>query len=817
MTRLRHLVRRLRNAPLFTALSVLTLGLGIGANTAIFSMLDGILLKPLPFHQSENLVSVLHQAPELAREPIGLSQALYFTYREQGRTFEDVALYRTSPVTVTGRGRPQRVDGMLVTEALLPLLRVRPHLGRFFSRQDDLPGAPPTVVVSHGYWTRELGADRRAVGRALQIDGVPWTIIGVLPRDFHFLDLESDVIMPFRFDRAQARMANFSARGLARLKPGYTTQQAEADVERMIPLATEEFTRGLSLDMLNDAGFAPYIRPLKSEVVGAVGEVLWVLLATVGIVLLIACANVANLFLVRTEGRRREFGVRRALGASRLQVVREILSETLMLGLLSGVLGVFLAGGAIELLRMLEPGNLPRLTQIAVDGKALLFAAAVTLLSVLCCSVLPLLGTLRLDLVKALKGGSRGASQAGQRHRARNVLVAGQVGLALTLLIGSGLLTRSFIELSRVEPGFSQPEDVLTMRLYVPQPVIPDAVAAARTHQRIKEEIESLPGVRGVGLVSTRPLAGEGSYDDLLDVQEFPVPAGQMPPGRLFKWISPDYLETMGIPLLAGRALEWNDVHNLTSKVLVNESFTRLYWPEPAQAVGKRLFESGNRNPREIVGVIGDVREDGLAQPVPPIVYWPLLVSEFWGQEHFILRSMSYVVRVDRRARTGLAQSLQDTVWSVNGNLAVADMQGMDAIVAHSSAQRTFTLVMLAAAAAGALLLAVVGIYGVISHTVSQRTREIGIRAALGADRRAIRLLVLRHGAVLTVAGLLMGLAASALLTGWMSSLLFQTSGFDPLTYLVVTALLGVVALLATYLPARRASRLDPLEALRWE
>ncbi|HSR67278.1 MAG TPA: ABC transporter permease [Acidobacteriota bacterium] len=820
MIRIQYLLRRLKNAPLFSAVSLLTLALGIGAVTAVFSMIEGIVLKPLPYPESGKLVSLLHVAPKLAPSGegvIGVSQACFFTYREEGQAFEDVALYSPTSLIVEGRERPERVRGLRVTDAVLPLLRTRPLAGRLFRPEDDRPESPRVAVISHGLWQRRFGAQESALGSQMRIDGIPWTVIGVLPPGFDLLGLQPEVLVPYRFDRNSARMSNFSHRGLARLKPQADLETAAADVERMIPLATEKFPRGLNLNMLRDAGFAPYIRPLKDELIGDAGQALWLLLGAVGIVLIIACTNVANLFLVRSEGRKREFGVRRALGASRLQIGKEIAAENLLLAAAGGGLGLLLAQGAIELLKGFEPSHLPRLADISISVSVVLFALSVSLLSMALCSLLPLLGTLKLDLVKALKSGSRGSSQGRHHHRVRNLLVVGQLALALTLLIGSGLLARSFYNLSRVEPGFQRPQEVATMKLYLPEAVVPEAEQVAWTHRQILESIRSLPGVTAAGVVSNLPMAQEGSYDDLLEVEEFPVPSGEMPPGRRFKWISPGYLEAMEIPLISGRVFDWNDVHNANSVVLVNRAFTRLYWPDPSMAVGKRIRESGDRNSREIVGVIGDVRDDSLAAQPEPTVYWPLMVAGMWGQERFVLRTHDYAVRARAGAGASLNQQMREAVWSANGSLAVANMRTLDTLVARSRAHLTFTLALIAVAAGGALLLAMVGIYGVISHSVSQRTQEIGIRAALGADRRDIGLLILRHGLMLTGAGVILGVGCSVLLTRWMTHLLYQTGGLDPLTYSLVIALLSAVALAASGLPARRAARLDPVEAMRQE
>jgi putative ABC transport system permease protein len=813
---IRRVVRRLLQAPLFTAVAVLTLGVGIGANAAIFSVINGVLLKPLPYAEPDRLVGTWHTAPGLNIPLLNQAPSLYLTYRDDGRVFEDVAMWDNNAVSITGAGEPERVTALDVTDGLLPILRVDAAAGRRFNKDDDSPRTPPRVMLTHAYWQRKFGGDPGAIGKQITIDGTPTEVIGVLPPGFRFLSQNPQILLPMRINRAEVFVGHFSFRGLARLKPGVTIEQANADVARMIPMVMDRYPMppGFTRQMFEEARIGPNVRPLSADVIGDVGRVLWVLLGTVGIVLLIACANVANLFLIRAEGRQQELAVQTSLGASPGRIVRELLSESVTLGAVGGAVGLALAYAGIRLLVATAPEGLPRVNEIGIDATVVAFTIGVSLVAGLLFGLLPAAKLARPHLATALKAGGRGSSDGRERHRARNVLVTAEIALAVVLLVGSGLMLRTFQALRDVEPGFTQPEDVLTLRVSIPETLVADPEQAIRMHEQIVHRIEQVPGVRSVGTTSSITMDGNDSSDPVF-VEDAPVAPGVIPPLRRYKWIGPNYFETMGNRVVAGRALTWEDSYARVPNVVVNEKFAREFWKEPSQALGRRIRNTPGNPWRTIVGVVANEFDNGTAQPAPAIIYWPLVMNEFWTQRTYVQRNLAYAIRTDRIGSGTLLKEIQQAVWSVNSSLPVASIRTLNEIRADSMAQTSFALVMLAIAAVVALLLGVIGIYGVVAYVAAQRTREIGIRMALGADRGAVSRLFVRHGLALIAGGVTVGLIAAALVTRVMASLLFGVTPTDPLTYVTVATGLSATALLATYLPARRAARVDPAIALR--
>jgi predicted permease len=814
--RLRLVSRRLLRAPLFTSIAVATLALGIGANTAIFSVIRGVLLKPLPFAEPERLIGVWHTAPGIGIPLLNQSPSFYLTYRDANHTFEDTGIWDTTAVAVTGAGEPERVAAIEVTDGILPILRVQPALGRRFTRDDDLPKSPDRVMLAHGYWQRKFGSDPSAVGRQITIDGKPYEIIGVLPAGFRFLDVNPQILLPMRLNPAELFVGQFNQQGIARLKPGVTLEQANADVNRMVPMVMQRFPMppGFTPQMFNDARIAANVRPLSQDVIGEVGRVLWVVFATVGMVLLIACANVANLFLVRAEGRQQELAIHAALGAGSRRIAWELLSESLGLAFLGGVAGLALAYAGVRALVAVAPAGLPRIEDIGIDAVVLAFTVAISLVAGLLFGAIPVLKFATPRLASFLNQGGRLGTASRQRHRARNGLVVVEVALAVVLLVASGLMIRTFQAMRRVDPGFVNPAQVVTMRVSIPDSLIKDQVQTARTHEAIVHKLEQLPGVTAVGLTSSVAMDNGGSFDPIF-VEDFPGPTGKIPPLRRYKWTDGSYFSSMGNRIVAGRALTWNDSYNKQPVVVISENFAREYWGDPAKAIGRRVRNSPDNPWRTIVGVVGDERDDGLARPAPTTVYWPVLVEKLWAPDLRVQRTLSYVIRTERPKSTTLVKEIQQAVWSVNASLPVANVRSLTEIMSASMAQTSFALVMLAIAGGVALMLGVVGIYGVIAYIASQRTKEIGIRIALGAVTRDVTGLFLRQGLVLAGAGIAIGLVAAGFATRVMSTLLYGVRPLDPLTYVAVAAGLGFTALLASYLPAARAARVAPAEALR--
>jgi predicted permease len=816
--RYRQVLRRIAHSPGFTAIAVLTMALGIGANSAIFSVLEGVLLKPLPYPHPEELVSVWHSAKGINLGELEMAPFLYFTYREQNRTLRDIGMWDTESGSVTGLAEPEQVGILLVTDATLSLLGISPALGRWFSRSDDSPGTPETVMLTYGYWQSRFGGDRSVIGRRLMVNGRAREIIGVMPARFHFLDYHPALILPLRFDRSRVFLGNFSYQALARLRPGVSLSQANADATHMIPIGLDSFPPppGYSKKMIEDARLAPNLRPLKQDVIGSIADTLWLVMGTIGMVLLIACANVANLLLVRADARQRELAIRTALGAGWRTIAAELMAESLTLGVLGGLAGLGLAYCALRLLVRMGPASLPRLGEIGIDLWVLLFTLGVSLAAGLLFGAIPVWKYAGAQVAAALHGGGRTSSQSRERHRSRNVLVVVQVALALVLLVSSGLMIRSFQALRHVRPGFTHPEWVETTHISIPETQVKDATAVVRMEQDILEKVAAIPGVESAGLASTIPLHGSG-WEDPIFPEGRDYTEGQVPPLRHYRFVSPGALDATGTRLVAGREFTWNDIYAKRPIAMVSENLAREIWRTPQAAIGKRLRATPKNPWHEIVGVVEDVRYDGLDKAFSSTAYWPILIEQFEDQPVFVWRSIFYVIRSRRTGGEGFLNELQRAVWSVNPNLPLADVQSLRRIYNKSIARTSFTLVMLSLAGGMALLLGMVGIYGVISYSVSQRTREIGIRMALGAQRGELTRLFLRDGLRLALIGVACGLAAAAILMRLMAKLLFEVKPVDPATYAAMSACLVAAALAASYLPTLRITLIHPVNALRAE
>ena len=820
---LRLAVRRLGKAPGFAATALLTLAIGIGANTAVFSVVNSVLLKPLAYQHAEQLVALRLEAPGAAgladfANGLRLSGSMYFTFAEQNRTFQSLGIWARNTANVTGVAQPEEVHAIFVSDGVLETLDVPPVVGRWLSHEDQDPHRAGPVMLSYGYWQRGFGGDRGVIGRNIQVDAQTREIVGVMPRSFQLVQANFDLLEPMALDRNKQILAGFGNQGIARMKPGVTLAEANADVARMIPVWMNSWTNGPGTNphWYEVWRITPHLVSLKEEVIGNVGSVLWVVMATIGLVMLIACTNVANLLLVRAEARQMELSIRAALGAGRWRIARELLVESVLLGLAGGVLAVGVAYGGLRLLLAMGPTNLPRLGEVALDGWSLGFTFVLAVGAGLFLGSIPVWRYARGGQAVAVGTGGRTASVSRERHRSRNVLVVAQVAMSLVLLVSAALMIRTFVHLRHVDPGFADAERVQTMRIAIPASLIADPARVARMQHEIADELAAIPGVRSVGFAAAAPMEGIEPNWNLIYREGQNDQSNDHPPMRLFNYVSPRYFHTMETPMIAGRDLTWTDIHGPTLVAIVSEELARELWGSPQAAIGKRIREFAPWH--EVVGVVADAHAKGIDQAPPATVYWPAKLGDYKGADAIdFSRAVTFVVRSERAGRQDFANEVQRAVWRVNANLPVASVRTMEEIYGQSLARTSFTLTMLGIAGSMALVLGVIGIYGVISYAVSQRRREIGIRLALGAQRGALRWMFVRSALVLTGIGVGIGLGAAAGLTQMMKSLLFGVSPMDPATFAAIPVVLVGCAVVASYLPARRAARVDPMEALRSE
>lgn len=814
---LRFTARRLRKAPGFSAVVLLTLAIGIGANTAIFGVVKSVLLDPLPFEDADQLVGIWNAAPGMGEDQLPQSLAFNAVYEDDAGVFQDVGVWTMSRASVLGTEGPEELLDMLVTQGVFPALRVQPVLGRGFTFEDTQTTSPFTVILSHRYWEERYDADPGVLGKALTVGGTPREIIGVMPPNFRFMDRDPAFYRPLRYDKATLTVSNFTFNSVGRLVDGISREEALPELARLIPLGPERYPGDMTMEILQQVEGRPVLHSLRDDLVGNVGRILWVVLGGVAIILMVAATNVANLLLVRAEAKERSTAVQAALGSPRSRLVGQFLAESLVLAVLGGGLGIGLAHLGLDLLKSMGPGDLPRLHEVGLEGGVVAFGLGISVLTGIVLGLLPLPRLWRTNLVGALKEGGRASTGGRARIKSRNILVVSQLALALVLLVGSGLMIRSFLSLSRVNPGFSHPEEVLTFRLSLGSREVPDLEDVPGAHERMARRLAEISGVTSVGLSSSIAMDGRGGFDPIF-FEDFPLSEGQSPRIRRFKWVGGAYAETMGNPVLAGRPITWEDIHSRARVVMITENMAREVWGEPARAVGRRLatgFEPGDW--REIIGVVGDVRDDGIERGPVDIVYWPMVIEGFWDNPLFVTRELGYAVRSPRVGTPGFLAEIREAVWGSYPSRPLGAVITMAELQRDSMARTSFTLVMLGIAAAVALLLGSIGIYGVISYTVGQRSQELGLRIAMGADAESVVGMVLRQGIALALIGIAVGIGAAIGVTRLMAALLHGVSPVDPLTYSVVALTLVGVALLASYLPARRAASMDPMVALRAE
>ena len=785
----RYAIRMLFKKPGFTTVVLITLALGIGANTAIFSVVNGVLIQPLPFKEPDRLVAVLEANPKISNEPVGASFPNFTDWEEQNQVFEHMAAFRVQYLTLIGEDEPLRVTGQCVSSAFFPMLGAEPVLGRTLLPKEENTGQRKVVVLSHGFWQRHFGGDPAVLDRTLTLDGSQFTVIGVMPPGFRFLK-DADVWTPLDVPAPlqQMRGARF-LQVIARLKPGISLEQARAGMGTLAGQLENQYSQ-------SNSGWGVSLTALRDKVVGDVSLGLLVLLAAVGFVLLIACANVANLLLTRGATRQKEIAIRVALGAGRRRLIQQLLTESTLLGLLGGGLGLLLALWGIDALRALSPSNLPRIEEIRIDGRVLGFTLIVSLFTGLLFGLAPTRQATRIDLQETLK---EGGSSMSSRRFLRGLLVISEIALSLILLVGAGLLGRSFLRLLSVDPGF-RTENLLTMEISLPQYKYRQDHQRTEFFQQLLERAESLPGVRSVALTTVLPLSGSESKNSFgIEGRENAVANWAS-----LRLISPDYFRTMAIPLRNGRTFDARDAKDPPDAVIINEILARRFWPDE-DPVGKRIL-FGDSGPT-IVGVVGNIKHAGLEAEYEPEMYVPFPEQS---------SQLVLVARADSAA-IALAGPLRALVHSIDKDQPVENFSTMEEVVSRSVAQPRFLAILLGAFATLALALAGVGVYGVISVSVAQRTREMGIRMALGAQPRDILRLVLGEGMALAVIGVTAGLLGSFAVTRLISSLLYQVSAVDPITFIVISLLLTAVALAASFIPARRATRVDPMVALRYE
>jgi predicted permease len=816
----RHAIRHLRMTPAFTAAVILTLALGIGSNIAIFGVIDSILIRPLPYPHAELLVGVWHTGPGMAGfgGSVNCTPSMYFTYREENRTFQQFGVWGSSGASVTGGAEPELPRALVVTYGVLDAIGVQPLLGRWFSPGDDTPGTAETVILTYGYWQRRFGGDQSIIGRTLTVNSKPHTVVGVMPKEFRF-QRNPELILPLRFERNTVSLGGFSYQGIARLKPGVSLVQANADVARMLGIWLNAWPAppGFDRAIFQNAVVGPKVQPLKQEVVGDVAKALWVVMGTLALVLLIACANVANLVLVRGEGRRQELAIRAALGAGWRRIARGMLVESMTLGAIGGVLALGLAYAALRVLVAKGPATLPRLGEIGIDPLVLAFAGGVSLLSGILFGLVPVWKYAGPRVATALRGVGRTFSQGRDRHRARNTLVVVQVALALVLLVSSGLMIRTFQQLRSVQPGFTYPEQIQILHTFVPQAIANQPRRVMRMNHEILDKLAEIPGVISVAFADSAPLEGFSPINPLY-AEDKNFQPGQVTRSRRYRLVAPGFFKAMGTRVVAGRDFTWPDLYEERHVAIISENLAREWWGDPRAALGKRIREASIDPWREVVGVVENVYETGVQSKPPEFAYLPALMDRYlvFDREFAVSQGM-FAIRSNRTGTEGLLAATRQIIWSVNGRQPVFLVSTLEGLYDQSMARTSFILVMLALAGGMALVLGIVGIYGVIAYAVSQGTREIGIRVALGAQPAVVLRVFVRQGLRLAGMGAALGLVAAAGLTRLMSSLLFGVTALDPVTYTAVAVLLIGVAVLASYLPARRAMAADPIQALRAE
>jgi predicted permease len=808
---LRYAARTLLKRPGFSLVAVFTLALGIGANTAIFSVVNATLLRPLPFKDPERVVLVWGYLPKMAQvaDKLPNSSANYVNLKAQSQSFEQLAAFRSWSWQLTGEGEPERVRGARVTAEFFEAVGAGPALGRVFTAEEDRPNSARVALISHGLWQRRFGGDKNVVGRTMMLTGQSTMVIGVMPEGFRFpgganlipglqFAMQNDVWMPLAITEEERQQhGNLNLAVIGRLKPGVSALQGETELRAV--------QQGLPL---GNIGFTLNIVPLHKQMVGSIRKPLFVLLATVALVLLIACANIANLLLARATSRQKEIAIRAALGAGRRRIVGQLLTESLLLSLAGGAFGLLLAIWGNSLLVSLIPRDVPRIDNVGIDANILLFTFAISVVTGLIFGLVPALQASRFDLNSSLKDGTRGMPAGVGQNRLRSLLVVSEVAMAMVLLVGAALLMKSFVRLLEVKPGFN-PENVLTMQVQLAD-LAPSRYEReeerAAFFQRLIDRLKALPGVENAGGVLTLPLSGAFESTDVVLEGQQPATFEQSPEAD-YTIVTTNYFETLQIPLLMGRHFNAHDKRDSPRVIVINDILAQRLWPGE-EPVGKRFRVGFEEQPREVIGVVGSIKQTALDAAARPAMYLPHSQAPNSG--------MTVLVRT-KGEPLSMAAAVREEVRAIDKDVPVAEVQTMEKILGKSVAQPRFSMLVVGLFAVLALVLSAVGIYGVMAYSVSRRAHEIGVRMALGAGAGQVLKLVLRDGMSPALAGIGLGLLGAFALTQLMASLLFGVSAKDPGTFAGVAVFLGLVAFIACYIPARRATKVDPLIALRNE
>ena len=814
--------RSLRRSPAFTVTASLTLVIGIGAAVAIFALVNGVLLRPLPYGDPDRLVVPYHNMQLIGLAKGNQTQGTYFTYKKLARSLEAIGVYQAGAVNVSdprGGSEPQRMGSAFVTQSVIPLLQVPPLIGRSFTEAEDAPKGPNVVIISEGLWRSRFGADRGVLGRTIDVNGRTWEIIGVMPTRFRFPSPETQIWIPMRLDANDPSPGGFNYDGIARLRKGVTIAAASRDLVSVLPKILElspNLAPGVSTQMLLDqARPVPFVAPLKDDVTGGIAKTLWIVAAAAGVVLLVACANVTNLILVRADGRQRELAVREALGAGRGRVTMYFLGESIVVTAVSAAAGVALAAVAIRLLVSMGPTSIPRLSEVHIDLATVAFAIVVSALVAVACSIVPVLRIGRVHLSNALREGGRGGTAGRARQRIRSALVAGQIALALVALASSGLLLRTFERLNAVRPGF-EPEGLATFWVALPYARYTSDTSAVRFYSQLLDRVRAVPGVRDVGVTSRLPFEQNGGWskDPLYPEDDLATYANKIPPLNFYTTTDGGYFHVMGIPLIAGKTFDRPELQR-GDEAIISRATAIQFWKDSTgqRVLGKRFRELPGTPWLTIVGVVGDTRDSSLASPPSLVVYRPQSIS---NGTHSTQWTMALVVRTGSEP-TAITSAIQRAVRDLDPTLPLFDIRSMSDVTAASMAQLSFTIIVLGAAALVTLILGAVGLYGVMAYVVSLRTRELAVRIALGATPSAVIRMLTTQGVVVTGFGVAAGLVLFVIVARALKSLLYGVASMDPVTLLSASLLLVGIAAFASWLPARRTARVDPADVLRAE